>query len=160
MRILIAGATRAIGRPLVRCLKEGRHAVFALARSPQSSRVVAELGAEPVTADARDAASVKAAVTLVRPDAVVNELTALPRHYTAVEMKAAAERDRKIRIEGNANLLAALQESSGAATCCKARDSGTRQARASLMRWRSLPLLLRQGSLRAHTHMPNLKQRH
>ena len=110
MRILIAGATGAIGRPLVRCLKEERHTVFALARSPQSSRVVAELEAEPVTGDALDAASVKAAVTLVRPDAVINELTALPRHYTAVEMKAAAEHDRKVRIEGNANLLAALQE--------------------------------------------------
>jgi nucleoside-diphosphate-sugar epimerase len=108
VRILIAGATGAIGRPRVRCLKEARHSVFALARSPQSSRVVAELGA--VTADALDAASVKAAVTLVRPDAVINELTALARHYTAVEMKAAAEHDRKVRIEGNANLLAALQE--------------------------------------------------
>src|SRR5262249_27745042 len=110
MRVLIAGATGAIGRPLVRCLKEERHSVFALARSPQSSRVVAELGAEPVTADALDAASVKAAVTLVRPDAVINELTALSKHYTAVEMKDAAEHDRKVRIEGNANLLAALQE--------------------------------------------------
>jgi 2-alkyl-3-oxoalkanoate reductase len=107
MRILIAGATGAIGRPLVRCLKEERHTVFALARSPQSSRVVAELGAEPVTTDALDAASVKAAMVRVRPDVVINELTALPRHYTAVEMKAAAERDR---IEGNANLLSALGE--------------------------------------------------
>jgi nucleoside-diphosphate-sugar epimerase len=110
MRILIAGATGAIGRPLVRCLKEERHTVFALARSPQSSRVVAESGAEPVTTDALDAASVKAAMERVRPDIVINELTALPRHYTAVEMKAAAERDRKVRIEGNANLLAALGE--------------------------------------------------
>ena len=33
MRILIAGATGAIGRPLVRCLKENRHSVFALART-------------------------------------------------------------------------------------------------------------------------------
>src|SRR5262249_52538257 len=110
MRILIAGATGAIGRPLVRCLKEERHTVFALARSPQSSRVVVELGAEPGTADAVDAASLKAAVTRVRPDAVINEWTALPRHYTAVEMNAAAEHDRKVRIEGNANLLTALQE--------------------------------------------------
>jgi 2-alkyl-3-oxoalkanoate reductase len=110
MRILIAGATGAIGRPLVRCLKEERHSVFALARSSQSSRLVAELGAEPVTADALDAASVRAAVMLVRPHAVINELTALPRHYTALEMKAAAQHDHKVRIEGNANLLAALQE--------------------------------------------------
>jgi nucleoside-diphosphate-sugar epimerase len=110
MRILLAGATGAIGRPLVRCLKEERHTVFALARSSQSTRVMAELGAEPVTADALDAASVKAAMVRVRPDVVINELTALPKHYTAAEMKAAAERDRKVRIEGNANLLAALGE--------------------------------------------------
>ena len=109
MRILIAGATGAIGRPLVCRLNENRHAVFAVARSPQSSRSLAELGAEPVTADALDAASVKAAVARVRPDAVINELTSLPRHYTAAEMKAAAERDYRVRIEGNANLLAALQ---------------------------------------------------
>ena len=109
MRILIAGATGAIGRPLVRCLTENRHVVFALTRSPQSSRAVGELGAEPVTADALDAASVKAAIARVRPDAIINELTSLPRHYTAAEMKAAAERDYRVRIEGNANLLATLR---------------------------------------------------
>jgi 2-alkyl-3-oxoalkanoate reductase len=109
MRILIAGATGAIGQPLVRRLKEKRHTVFALARSAQSSRVIAELGAEPVTADALDLASVNAAIAGVRPDAIINELTSLPRHYTPAEMKAAAERDNRVRIEGNANLLAALQ---------------------------------------------------
>ncbi|HYY28521.1 MAG TPA: NAD(P)-dependent oxidoreductase [Chthoniobacterales bacterium] len=94
---------------MVRRLKDNRHSVFALARSPKSSRAVAELGAEPVIADALDAASVKAAVARVRPDAIINELTSLPRHYTAEEMKAAAERDHKVRIEGNANLLVALR---------------------------------------------------
>ena len=108
MRILIAGATGAIGRPLVRCLKENHHVAFALVRSSQSSRAAAELGAEPVSADVLDAASVRAAVAQVRPDAIINELTSLPRHYTAAEMKAAAERDRKLRIEANVNLLAAL----------------------------------------------------
>ena len=109
MRVLIAGATGAIGRPLVRCLNRDHHSVFALARSPESSRAVTELGAEPVTADALDAAAVKAIIARVRPDAIINELTSLPRHYTPAEMRAAAERDRKVRIEGNANLLAALQ---------------------------------------------------
>ena len=33
MRILLAGATGAIGRPLIRCLKENGHTVFGLARS-------------------------------------------------------------------------------------------------------------------------------
>jgi hypothetical protein len=40
-----------IGPSLVRCLKENRHVVFALARSPQPSHAVAELGAEPPVID-------------------------------------------------------------------------------------------------------------
>src|SRR5262249_45218215 len=41
---------------------------------------------------------------------VINELTSLPRHYTPAEMKAAAERDRRVRVGGNINLLAALRD--------------------------------------------------
>jgi hypothetical protein len=64
-------------------------------------------GSEAVIADALDATAVKAAVGQIRPDAVINELTSLPRHYTPAEMEAAAEHDREIRVEGNINLLAA-----------------------------------------------------
>jgi nucleoside-diphosphate-sugar epimerase len=111
MKILIAGASGAIGRPLVRRLRAKQHEVFALARSLDSAPPLTEIGAEPVIADALDAAAVKAAVGRIRPDAVINELTSLPRHYTPAEMKAAAERDRKVRVEGNINLLAALRDS-------------------------------------------------
>src|SRR5262245_6841219 len=111
MRILIAGASGAIGRPLVRHLRANQHEVFALTRSPDSAPPLKEIGAEPVIADALDAAAVKAALERIRPHAVMNELTSLPRHYTPAEMKAAAERDRKVRVEGNINLLAALRDS-------------------------------------------------
>jgi 2-alkyl-3-oxoalkanoate reductase len=79
MRILIAGATGAIGRPLVRRLRANQHEVFALARSPDSVSALKEIGAEAIIADALDATAVKAAVGRVRPDAVINELTSLPR---------------------------------------------------------------------------------
>jgi 2-alkyl-3-oxoalkanoate reductase len=108
MRILIVGASGAIGRPLVRSLKENRYEVFALARSPESAKALAEMGAEPLLADALDTVAVNAAVRRIRPEAVINELTSLPRHYTPAEMRAAAERDRQLRVEGNANLLAAI----------------------------------------------------
>ena len=36
MKILVAGATGAIGRPLIRCLKESGHAVLGLVRSADS----------------------------------------------------------------------------------------------------------------------------
>src|SRR6516164_8011947 len=111
MRILIAGASGAIGRPLVRRLRANRHAVFALTRSLDSAPALKEIGAEPVIADALDAAAVKAAVGRIQPDAVINELTSLPRHYTPAEMKAAAERDSRVRREGNVNLLGGMRES-------------------------------------------------
>jgi 2-alkyl-3-oxoalkanoate reductase len=110
MRVLIAGATGAIGRPSVRRLRATKHEVFALARSLDSAPALNEIGAEAVIADALDAAAVNTAVGRIRPDAVINELTSLPRHYTPAEMAAAAERDRKVRVEGNINLLAALRD--------------------------------------------------
>src|SRR6266478_5407255 len=109
MRVLLAGATGAIGRPLIRGLKQHGHRVFGLVRSAQSAestRVLAEMDAEALIGDALDAASVRAAIARVRPDAVINELTSLPRHYTPAEMKAASERDSRVRREGNVNLLA------------------------------------------------------
>ncbi len=77
-------------------------------RSSRSARTLLETGAEPITADALDAAAVRAAIARVRPHAVINELTSLPKHCTAAEMKAAAETDHRVRTEGNANLLAAI----------------------------------------------------
>jgi nucleoside-diphosphate-sugar epimerase len=53
----------------------------------------------------------RSAATRFAPDAVINELTSLPRHYTPAEMKAAAGRDSRVRREGNVNLLAGMRES-------------------------------------------------
>jgi len=111
MRVLLAGATGAIGRPLIRGLKQHGHSAFGLVRSSESARMLTEMGAEAVIGDALDAASVRAAIARVRPDAVINELTSLPRHYTPAEMKAAAERDSRVRREGHVNLLAGMRES-------------------------------------------------
>jgi nucleoside-diphosphate-sugar epimerase len=72
MRILIAGASGAIGRALVRRLRASQHEVFALTQSRDSAPALNEMGAEPVVGNALDAAAVKAAVGRIRPDAVIN----------------------------------------------------------------------------------------
>jgi nucleoside-diphosphate-sugar epimerase len=109
MRVLIAGATGAIGQALVRRLNADGHAAIGMARSAEAARQLNDAGAESVVADALDAASVNDAFARVRPDAVINELTSLPRRYTPDEMRAAADRDRTVRLRGNENLLAGMR---------------------------------------------------
>ena len=133
--------------------------MFGLARSAQSARALVETGAEPIAADALDAASVATAILRVRPQAVINELTSLPSHYTPAEMKAAAERDRNVRTEGNANLVARSPMLACSDTCCNLRGSGMPQARAWRMRRRRLPLRRRLGSQPARERMPNWSRR-
>jgi len=110
MKVLVAGATGAIGRPLIKSLRLAGHTIFGMVRSQSSSAPLSDSGAEPVIADALDASSVSAAVAKVRPDVIINELTSLPKHYTPTDMKAAAERDARVRLEGNKNLIAAAQQ--------------------------------------------------
>jgi len=106
MRVFIAGSTGAIGRPLMQLLVADRHIVFAMVRSANASARLSNAGVEAVVAAALDAGYVENAVVRVRPDAIINELTSLPRHYTPADMKAAEERDAQVRLQGNKNLLA------------------------------------------------------
>ena len=107
MKVFVAGATGAIGRPLMERLTAAGHRAFGLVRSKDAKSKLAEAGGEAVIGEALDSASVLAAVESVRPDVIINELTSLPQHYTPTDMKAAAERDARVRLEGNRNLLAA-----------------------------------------------------
>lgn len=109
MKVLIAGATGAIGKPLLSCLDDAGHQLFALVRSPKAAGTIEVQSAKAVIADVLDAASVLEAVEEIKPDVIINELTSLPKHYTAEEMKAAAARDKEVRVKGNANLLAAAR---------------------------------------------------
>src|SRR5262249_61495907 len=85
------------------------HGFFGLVRSRKAAGGRVATRAYEVVADALDAASVLDVVQHTKPDIIVNELTSLPRHYTPEEMKAAAARDKEVRVKGNANLLAAAR---------------------------------------------------
>jgi nucleoside-diphosphate-sugar epimerase len=86
MRVFLAGATGAIGRPLVAQLRAEGHEVVGTTRSAERARALEAAGAEAVVLDAFDTPALRAAVLAARPDAVVHQLTALsaplrPRHY-------------------------------------------------------------------------------
>lgn len=107
MKVFIAGATGAIGVPLVRMLLERQHEVYGLARSDDSAAVLKKAGVIPVKGDALDRQSVLDAVASVRPDVVVEQLTALPKDNTPEARRAAAAQHNRTRREGGANLQAA-----------------------------------------------------
>ncbi|WP_375512242.1 NAD-dependent epimerase/dehydratase family protein [uncultured Nostoc sp.] len=109
MKIFVAGATGAIGRPLIAQLLVQGHEVVALTRSLEKAQTLAEQGVELAIADVFDADAVKAAITRVQPEVVIEQLTSLPKTYTAESMNAASALNTRIRREGGSNVLAAAQ---------------------------------------------------
>jgi nucleoside-diphosphate-sugar epimerase len=109
MKILVAGGTGAIGRPLLTELLAKGHAVVALTRSPEKAKALVEQGVEPAIADVFDPDAVKMVVGRARPEVVIEQLTSLPKTYTRASLSAAAATNNRLRSEGGANVLAAAQ---------------------------------------------------
>jgi nucleoside-diphosphate-sugar epimerase len=78
VRVFVAGATGAIGRPLIERLREAGHEVVGTTRTDQRAETIRALGAEPAILDVRDTEALRAAVTHARPEVVINQLTRLP----------------------------------------------------------------------------------
>jgi 2-alkyl-3-oxoalkanoate reductase len=109
MRILVAGATGALGRRLVPLLVAGGHQVTAMTRRVGRTMELYAAGAEPVVADALDRDAVLAAVTAARPDAVVHQLTDLAAVTSMRRFDQAFAATNRLRTEGTDHLLEAAR---------------------------------------------------
>jgi nucleoside-diphosphate-sugar epimerase len=107
MRVFLAGATGAIGRPLVPQLVEAGHEVTAITRSEEKLSKLYSLGAEPVLCDVFDAERLGLAVARAEPDAVINELTDLPQSLNPRKLAKYYAANNRVRREGTKNLLSA-----------------------------------------------------
>jgi NAD(P)-dependent dehydrogenase (short-subunit alcohol dehydrogenase family) len=105
-RVLVAGATGVIGRPLVPLLLERGYVVAGLTRS--QGEVVRALGAEPIVCDVYDAERLRDLVGAFGPGTVVSLLTDLPDDLA--ELPDYLERNARIRREGVRNLRAAAPQ--------------------------------------------------
>ncbi len=105
MKIFVAGATGALGIPLVRELAARGHKVIGLTRSEAKRPLLEKLGAEVVVADALDEAALMRAVRKAAPDSVVHLLTAIPKKGP----RRAADMDitNNLRIKGTEHLIQA-----------------------------------------------------
>jgi nucleoside-diphosphate-sugar epimerase len=99
VRVFLAGATGAIGRPLVARLLADGHEVVGTTRDPARAEALRAQGVEAVVLDAFDAAAVRAAVAAARPEVVVHQLTTLPQDPTPKSMAAAVEANARLRRE-------------------------------------------------------------
>lgn len=102
MRVLLAGATGAIGQPLIAALRQADHQVVAVTR--RAGAIVP--GADVVVADVLRRDELLRAVDGLAVDVVIHELTALskpPAKYADMELT------NKLRTTGTAHLLEAAR---------------------------------------------------
>jgi nucleoside-diphosphate-sugar epimerase len=109
MRVFVAGATGAIGRPLVRQLVQAGHYVAGTTRSPARAEVIRADGGEPVVVDALDRDALMEAVVDAEPDAVVHQLTQIPSDINPRKMAEQFELTDRLRTEGTRNLADAAR---------------------------------------------------
>lgn len=105
MKVFVAGATGAIGLPLVQTLIARKHQVTGLTRSAEKRLTLEQVGAAAAVADALDAAGLEQAVRTAAPDCVFHLLTAIPKN--TVLRASLMKQTNVLRTTGTANLLKA-----------------------------------------------------
>ena len=109
MRVFVAGASGAIGRPLVRQLVAAGHEVTGMTRREERAEEIRAAGATPVRCNVFSPDEVEKALQEAAPEVVVNELTSLPQEYNPRRASFYAETDR-VRREGGHNLVEAARK--------------------------------------------------
>lgn len=106
MRVLLAGATGAIGIPLISALRSSGHRVTAVHRSQRDHDLLHAAGATPLRADVLDRSTLLAAVDGLHFDAVISQLSAMRRAPLRHRDLRATNR---LRTEGTSHLLATAE---------------------------------------------------
>jgi 2-alkyl-3-oxoalkanoate reductase len=132
MRVLVAGASGAIGSRLVPQLIDAGHEVIGTHNSPRSAESVRMLGAKPVRLDLLEAGAVRRVVLEHEPEAIVHEATAFANVKFSRNMDKATALSSALRTKGTDALLTVAREAgvqrfvaqSGAGFSRYAREGG------------------------------------
>jgi nucleoside-diphosphate-sugar epimerase len=107
MKVLVAGATGALGKQLVPRLVARGHEVVGTTRSESKRQAIVDLGATPAVADALDAEQVARVVAEAEPEVIVHELTALSGDFDLRHFERTFAETNRLRTEATDHLLAA-----------------------------------------------------
>jgi 2-alkyl-3-oxoalkanoate reductase len=77
MRVFLAGATGAVGKPLLKQLMAAGHEVAATTRSAAKAEQLRRMGTTFFVLDGLDGAAIGEAVARAEPDAIIHQMTAL-----------------------------------------------------------------------------------
>jgi len=110
MRILVAGATGAIGLELIPQLIAAGHTVVGTTRTAAKAELIKRMGAEPAIADGLDAAAIRAAVLAAKPEIIIDQMTDLADVTDLRHFDRAFATTNRLRTEGTDFLLAAARE--------------------------------------------------
>ncbi|MFD1178203.1 NAD-dependent epimerase/dehydratase family protein [Paenibacillus puldeungensis] len=101
MKILVAGATGAIGQMLLPLLVQHGYDVIGMTRRQERKALIQAMGAIPVVADVFNQELIYALIKEIQPDVIIHQLTSLSSWDFG--------ENSKIRKEGTRNLVAAAQ---------------------------------------------------
>jgi 2-alkyl-3-oxoalkanoate reductase len=104
MRVFLAGASGAIGRPLVPKLIAAGHEVTGMTRSEARGEELRATGAGAAVVDVFDADALEAAMAEAAPEVVIHQLTALPERMN-FRNKDLYTGTNRVRTEGTRNLI-------------------------------------------------------
>jgi nucleoside-diphosphate-sugar epimerase len=108
VKVFVAGASGAIGGPLVRQLVAAGHEVTGMTRRRERAEEIRGAGATAVVCDAFDRQALEDVVRAAAPDTVVNQLTSLPQKYNP-RKSSFYEATNRVRREGGHNLVEAAR---------------------------------------------------
>lgn len=109
MRVLVTGASGAVGSRLIPRLVSQRHTVIATTRSPAKQERLREWGATPMILDGLDGDAVRQAVAKAEPDAIIHEMTALSAAPDLRRFDRWFATTNRLRTRGTEHLLAAAE---------------------------------------------------
>ena len=110
MRVLVVGASGAIGTRLVPQLIDQGHEVIGSFRSAGHAERIRALGAEAIPLDLLDPGAVRTAVLDTKPGAIIHQATALADMRFSRSLDRGFAPTNRLRTEGTDALLAAARE--------------------------------------------------